>query len=81
MADVMLEILDSFSYMSPDIPAFKVYCFYKWLKFWIGVNEYYEDKLKFCSLFQLSITAILILQKLLICCVWLVFSVSYYLNI
>ena len=43
MANVMLEILDFFSFdMSSDVPAFKVHVFTieSDFEFWIRVNEY-----------------------------------------
>ena len=41
MANVMLEILDDFSFdMSSDVPVFKVYVFASDSEFWNGVNGY-----------------------------------------
>ena len=39
MANVIIEILDFFSDMSSDVPAFKVRAFASVYEFWIGVNE------------------------------------------
>ena len=41
MADVMLEILDGFSFgMRSDIPAFKVPVFASGFEFWMKINEW-----------------------------------------